>query len=128
MSQQLFIDMHLGAAETQSGAQPPASSESSSAEIAEGRLSQLKQLETSLLASQSALLSGDLEALQRETCEQLRLQRALDAGWLHNRADTESNPPGNEFATSTDLRAAQMRVLHLGRGARRPFWVGPTGG
>jgi hypothetical protein len=115
MSPQLFNDMYLGAAERRSGAQRLAGPEKSPAEIAEGRLSLLKELETSLQASQRALLSGDLEALQRETCEQLRLQRALDAGWPPNRANSESNPPGNEFASSVDLRAAQMRVLHLGR-------------
>jgi hypothetical protein len=116
MGQQQISNAHLGAAETQTGVQRPAGPEKSPAEIAEGRLSLLKQLETSLQASQRALLSGDLAALQHENCEQLRLQRALEACWPPNGARTgEGSPKPDEFATSNSLRVAQMRILQLGR-------------
>jgi len=116
MSHQLFSNAKFGTAEAESGKQPPAGPEKKADDIAESSLNLLRQLEASLQASQRALLSGDLEALQEKTCEQLRLQGALQACWSQNGAGArESNPMLAEFAIASDLRAAQMRVLDLGR-------------
>jgi hypothetical protein len=115
MSQQQISHACPGAAETQSGQQQLAAEGKTSLEFAEGSLELLRKLETSLQTSQRALLSGDLAALQQETCEQLRLQRALEVGSPTGAGTSDGYPEPDESASLTDLRAAQMRVLHLGR-------------
>jgi hypothetical protein len=67
----------------------------------------LVELETSLQASQQALLSHDVALLEQHTCEQIRLQHSLEI--LRSR-DATHDP-----AFVVEIRAAQMRVLHLGR-------------
>jgi len=68
----------------------------------------LVELEASLRASQRALLSHDVALMERHTCEQIRLQRLLEVLW--SRRDAARDP-----AFVVEMRAAQMRVLHLGR-------------
>jgi hypothetical protein len=73
----------------------------------------LRELEMSLRASQKALLSRDVLRLEQSTRQQIGLRRALEILW-----------PGNGMGSSemhcdprlaSELRTAQMRVLHLGR-------------
>jgi hypothetical protein len=73
----------------------------------------LLELEMSLYASQKALLSGDVARLEQSTRQQIGLRRALKILWPENGAgsyDMHCDPP-----LASELRMAQMRVLHLGR-------------
>ena len=63
----------------------------------------LAELESSLRASQQALLARDISSLEQATREQTRLRRALEILWARN----VTFPP--------ELRGAQQRVLHLGK-------------
>ena len=85
-----------------------------SAEIAQASRALLGELEASLQASQNALLAHDVTRLEERTCEQIGLRRSLDILW------DAAHPPGSDPAQhdlrlSAELRAAQMRVLRLGR-------------
>jgi hypothetical protein len=74
----------------------------------------LAELEQSLEASQRALLSRDLEGLERETREQTGLHRSLEI--LSSRNGALDEPaPRIDPAVAAGLRAAQWRVLYLGR-------------
>ena len=89
------------------------------AEIAQASRALLGELEASLQASQSALLAHDVARLEECTCEQIGLQRSLEILW------EAAHPPGSDAAQhdlaqydlrlSAELRAAQIRVLRLGR-------------
>jgi hypothetical protein len=91
----------------------------SSAEIAQASRALLGELEASLQASQDALLAHDVARLEECTCEQIGLRRSLEILW------DAAHPPGSDPAQydlaqydlrlSAELRAAQMRVLRLGR-------------
>jgi hypothetical protein len=90
------------------------------AAIAQAASSLLAELERSLEAGQRALLSRDLEGLERATCEQIGLNRSLQI--LRPRQPGESRTGVQANATSeidcdlaASLRAAQWRVLYLGR-------------
>jgi hypothetical protein len=115
----------------------------SAATLAEASAAFLGELESSLLSSQRALLARDLASLEQATREQKRLRRALEILWtsgptvpdvtthdstthdsathdsathdwsMHDSAaalDLRSSP-----ALAAELRAAQLRVLHLAR-------------
>ncbi len=92
-------------------------------EIAQASRAVLAKLEASLEASQQALLARDVAALEQCTSEQLRLGRSLEMLWSRNAAQVPGNSstqsdPASAFdlpAFNIELRAAQMRVLHLGR-------------
>ena len=84
------------------------SQELSSPQIASGR-ALLTELEASLQASQRALLAHDLASLEHRTGEQIRLRRALEI------FGTPDGAPLAESDLPHELRAAQKRVLHLGR-------------
>lgn len=80
----------------------------------------LSELESSLHASQQALLARDLTAIEQQTREQQRLQRGLAALWSSSVAAPIGPPPGASGARfapefSPQLRPAQMRILHLAR-------------
>jgi hypothetical protein len=83
----------------------------------------LAELQASLEGSQRALLSHDLGGLERATSEQIGLQRSLQALpvlWPQNGAPRPDGAPGNDGmpldpALAAGLRAAQWRVLYLGR-------------
>jgi hypothetical protein len=82
----------------------------------------LAELQASLEGSQRALLSHDLGGLERGTSEQIGLQRslqALPALWSQNGAPRPDGAPGDatplDPALAAGLRAAQWRVLYLGR-------------
>jgi len=78
------------------------------AEITPASQLHLIELEASLQASQQALLSHDVALIEQHTCEQIRLRRLLEILW--SRRDAAHDP-----AFLVEMRAAQMRVLHLGR-------------
>jgi hypothetical protein len=80
-------------------------------EIAQAWLSLLAELEASLQASQRALLDRDVACLEQSSGEQIRLLHALEIFWPSPRND----PAQDDSALAAELRAAQMRVLHLGR-------------
>ena len=63
----------------------------------------LGELESSLAASQRALLARDVVSLDRATREQIRLRRALEILCAQ------------KIVSAPELRGAQQRVLHLGR-------------
>jgi hypothetical protein len=81
----------------------------------------LAELEASLEASQRALLGRDVASLEQCTSEQARLQRSLEILWSTGGAQLPgSNSPESDAASDipafdAELRAAQRRVLHLGR-------------
>jgi len=89
-------------------------------ELAQARLAILGELESSLEASQKALLARDLEGIERETREQVRLQRALailgapDAVPVGDRAVGGARPQA-EAPQDSASGSAQTRVLHLAR-------------
>jgi hypothetical protein len=103
----------------------------SSAEIAQASRALLAELEASLEASQRALLGRDVASLEQCTSEQARLQRSLEILWSAGAAHLPgSNSPKSDAASDipafnvpafdipafdAELRAAQRRVLHLGR-------------
>jgi hypothetical protein len=60
----------------------------------------LAELESSLGASQRALLAHDVVSLDQATREQMRLLQALEILWARN------------VTSASELRAAQRRVLH----------------
>lgn len=89
-------------------------------------LALLHQLETSLQASQRALLCGDVAGVELGTVEQRRLQAALEPLWRRNRNHLRSDGlqeqdapsrsiPESATELADELRAALIRVLHLGR-------------
>jgi hypothetical protein len=91
------------------------------ATLAEAGIAALQELEASLLASVRAVLGRDLCALDLATRDQLRLRRALEILWAWNGTVSRTNDRASEFTLPTNiecnagLRAAQLRVLHLGR-------------
>src|SRR5262249_23164796 len=68
----------------------------------------LGELESSFLASHTAILALDVEAIERCTLEQLRLIKALQATAPHNFTASKSAPEKN-------LTASAGRILHLAR-------------
>jgi len=74
----------------------------------------LAELGASLEAGQQALLTRDLGGLERATSEQIGLHRSLHALWSQNGAP-EDDVPLLDPALAAGLRAAQWRVLYLGR-------------
>ncbi|HTW57901.1 MAG TPA: hypothetical protein VMD99_07225 [Terriglobales bacterium] len=75
-------------------------------------LTLLGELEVSLENSQKALLARDVAGIERETGAQRRLQQAL------REVCTKLSTPGrtpSQPREASKLRAAQLRVLHLGR-------------
>jgi hypothetical protein len=95
---------------TANDALPPPSEPQRTArtEIAQARRSLLAELEASLETSQRALLARDVAGLEQSSGEQMRLLRALQIFWQ----------PGlalDDPVHDAELRAMQMRVLHLGR-------------
>jgi hypothetical protein len=82
-------------------------------------LALLRDLEASLEATQKAVLARDLSGLERSTGEQLRLQRALAILWAesgtHPKASLATWLQGCAPQLAAELRAAEMRVLYLGR-------------
>jgi len=92
------------------------SAESGSSQIASAGRELLAELEASLQASQRALLAHDLASLEHRTGEQISLCKALEIFGTPYAAPSA----GSEFShcsprVAEDLRAAQKRVLHLGR-------------
>ena len=67
----------------------------------------------SLHSSQKALLSGDVARLEQSTRQQIGLRRALKILWPENGAG--SSEMHCDPLLASELRTAQMRVLHLGR-------------
>lgn len=88
---------------------PADSSLPNPSDVARASLVLLHELETSLAASQRALLRSDVTGMETGTREQRRLQRALEILWAANRFDSRPSESAGQ------LRAAQMRVLYLGR-------------
>lgn len=95
-------------------------SERVSAKLADPELSKLAacgltlfgDLERNLLASQRALVSGDLSRLEELTREQALFQHKL-AGLV---ASGPAAPVSNaSVAMQHEIREAQLRILHLGR-------------
>lgn len=89
-------------------------------ELAAASLAILKELETSLAASQKALLAHDLEGINQGTREQVRLQRALSILWGKGTgedeiASTEATLETQDESDSDELVIAAQRVLYLGR-------------
>ena len=72
----------------------------------------LGELESSLLASQKALLCGDVTEVERGAVEQKRLREALTILWTSDSTATFETFPQPDSAL---LRPAQLRILHLGR-------------
>ena len=72
-----------------------------------------EELESNLLASQQALVSGDLSWLEELTGKQLLFERKL-ANLL---ASAREAPPvtADSAEMQCKMRAAQLRILHLGR-------------
>jgi hypothetical protein len=88
-------------------------SQNGDAEIAQAGFALLRELEMSLRASQKALLSRDVARLEQSTHQQIGLRRALEILWPGNgrgSSEMHCDPP-----LASELRTAQMRVLHLGR-------------
>lgn len=90
------------------------------ASIAHAASSLLAELEHSLAAGQRALLSRDLEGLERATCEQTGLSRSLQILWSQPAAESATGAQLNgateiDPALAASLRAVQWRVLYLGR-------------
>jgi hypothetical protein len=85
----------------------------------------LQGLESSLLTSVRALLGHDASVLDLATRDQIRLRRALEILWAwdgkqagtggHNADRLAASGLSEEIELAADLRAAQLRVLHLGR-------------
>jgi hypothetical protein len=84
----------------------------------------LGELESSLQSSQRALLARDLAGIEQHTGEQIRLRRALEILWSKNLPQASDPMPFDSMlndpmpyarAGASELRLAQMRVLHLGR-------------
>jgi hypothetical protein len=84
----------------------------------------LGELESSLQSSQRALLARDLAGIEQHTGEQIRLRRALEILWSQNLPQASDPMPFDSMlndpmpyarAGASELRLAQMRVLHLGR-------------
>ena len=73
----------------------------------------LGELESSLQASQKALLCCDVAGVERGTEEQIRLRESLASLWTSDSSATFV--PLSEPNSAALLRAAQSRVLHLGR-------------
>lgn len=89
------------------------------AAIAQAALALLAELGRSLETSQRALVSRDLEGLERATCEQIGLRRSLEILGTENCAPEGAAPQivaGQiDPALAAGLRAARWRVLYLGR-------------
>ncbi|MGP0020483.1 MAG: hypothetical protein ACLPHP_18085 [Candidatus Sulfotelmatobacter sp.] len=109
MTQQLFTD-----AGHRSGFRSSEATPRHLAAMARSAGALLAELQGSLEASQRALLSHDLVGLERATSEQIGLQRSLQALRSQNGAPgTDATPL--DPALAAGLRAAQWRVLYLGR-------------
>ena len=92
----------------------------SSAEMTTARLAIVTELETSLRASQQALLTRDLDGIEQGMREQKRLERAfaiLQPEPISNSHDRTLLPAAASCdpKLAGELRAAATRVLHLGR-------------
>jgi hypothetical protein len=94
------------------------------AAFAEASVGLLRKLAGSLQSSQRALLSRDLAGIEQHTGEQIRLRRALEILWSQNLPQASDPMPFDSMlndptpyarAGASELRLAQMRVLHLGR-------------
>lgn len=101
------------------GSTKPPSSQAGPA-LAQASLALLSELAASLEASQKALLARDVDAVEQGTREQVRLRRALEILWTpgapHWRNDpAASSEPRCDHPLAADLRAAERRVLLLGR-------------
>ena len=107
-------------------AEPPPGN--AGATIAQASAALLCELEASLRLSQRALLQRDLPGLEQATREQIRLRCALGILWewdatackpaarFDGRTQPKLSPAESARAESApDLRAAQQRVLQLGR-------------
>jgi hypothetical protein len=88
--------------------------------VAQTSLALLRELESSLIASQKALLGGNIAGLEQGTVEQRRLRDALEIFW----AQAAMHPPQNDVPEpeghcnpelATQLRSIEVRVLHLVR-------------
>jgi hypothetical protein len=84
------------------------------------RLAIVTELETSLRASQQALLTRDLDGIEQGMREQKRLERAfaiLQPEPISNSHDRTLLPAAASCdpKLAGELRAAATRVLHLGR-------------
>jgi len=83
-------------------------------------LALLQQLESSLEASQRALLDRDLARIEEATRDQVRLQRRLEEWWAAERSRenwlaARIRQQNGDHRVAGKLRAAQSRVLFLGR-------------
>jgi hypothetical protein len=82
-------------------------------------LALLRDLEASLEATQKAVLARDLDGLEQSTREQKQLQRALAILWAESGTPPQASLPTRLESCAphlaAELRAAGMRVLHLGR-------------
>jgi flagellar biosynthesis/type III secretory pathway chaperone len=83
-------------------------------DIAHACLALLHDLETSLQASQQALLARDLPRLEQLTREQNALRRDLVALWTAAKT-LPTKTSISEDSLALELRTSAARVLHLGR-------------
>ncbi|MGA1985060.1 MAG: hypothetical protein ABSG72_02235 [Candidatus Sulfotelmatobacter sp.] len=92
---------------------------SSGTAFAEAGVALLGELESSLEASQHALLARDLAGIERHTGEQVRLRRALEILWSQNSLEGSDRVPIHPMlsvrAGAAEFGAAELRVLQLGR-------------
>lgn len=113
MTRQLFTDAGLPS-ELRSELRPSDATPGNLAAMAWSAGALLAELECSLEAGQRALLSRDLAGLERATSEQIGLHRSLQALGSQNGAPKNDATPLDP-ALAAGLRAAQWRVLYLGR-------------
>lgn len=111
MTRQFPIDAALRSPEQRTAEQLSANGGS---EVAPASLALLGELEASLQTSQQALLARDVARLEESTREQTRLQRSLQVLGSRDAAQG-SDPTRYDLAFAAQLRAAQLRALHLGR-------------
>jgi len=104
---------------TDGGLRSPEAKLRSGAAIAQAASALLAEMEHSLAASQWALLTRDVAGMEQATSEQIRLRRSLEILW--SRAPGLQDGARGDDATqldptlAADLRAAEWRVLYLGR-------------
>jgi hypothetical protein len=85
-------------------------------EIAQASRGLLADLEASLQASQRALLARDVAGVEERTREQIRLHRSLEILWSGDAAQAQTSDRVQvDSLLDAALRAAAIRVLHLGR-------------
>lgn len=95
--------------------QAPESTPPPASEIILARLALLAELETSLLASHRALLAREISSLEKHTAEQMRLHRALAVLPAPRSHSSANSSVSCRPALAAELRAAEQRVLQLGR-------------